>query len=146
MAYTAPTTRSTSDLITASIWNTDMVDNIAFLAGFGVNGTAFSGLTAFTDITRISVGTYTGDGNTTQAITGVGFQPQVVVIYGHTNAYEMVVKSDQDSTSSFRIGTSQFLTDLIISLDSDGFTVGDATSGGSNPNANTIVFTYIALR
>lgn len=31
MAYTAPTTRSTSDLITASIWNTDLVDNITYL-------------------------------------------------------------------------------------------------------------------
>lgn len=31
MAYTAPTTRSTSDFITASIWNTDLVDNIAYL-------------------------------------------------------------------------------------------------------------------
>lgn len=32
MAYTAPTTRSTSDLITASIWNTDLVNNISYLA------------------------------------------------------------------------------------------------------------------
>lgn len=32
MAYTAPTTRATSELITASIWNTDLVNNIAFLA------------------------------------------------------------------------------------------------------------------
>lgn len=32
MPYTAPTTRTTSDLITASIWNTDLVDNISFLA------------------------------------------------------------------------------------------------------------------
>lgn len=31
MAYTAPTTRSTSELITASIWNTDLVDNIVYL-------------------------------------------------------------------------------------------------------------------
>ncbi len=33
MAWTAPTTRSTSDLITASIWNTDLVDNLAYLKG-----------------------------------------------------------------------------------------------------------------
>lgn len=31
MAYTAPTPRSTGDLITASIYNTDIVDNIAAL-------------------------------------------------------------------------------------------------------------------
>lgn len=32
MAYSAPTTRSTSDLITAAIWNQDVVNNVAFLA------------------------------------------------------------------------------------------------------------------
>src|SRR5262245_7924090 len=32
MGYTTPTTHSTGDLITASIWNTDLVDNIKFLA------------------------------------------------------------------------------------------------------------------
>ena len=31
MAYTAPTTRSTGNLITATIWNTDVVDNIIYL-------------------------------------------------------------------------------------------------------------------
>lgn len=31
MAYTVPTTRATGDLITAAIYNTDIVDNIAWL-------------------------------------------------------------------------------------------------------------------
>lgn len=31
MSYTAPTTRTTGTLITASIWNTDLVDNISYL-------------------------------------------------------------------------------------------------------------------
>ena len=31
MAYTSPTTRSTNDLITAAIWNADMVENIKWL-------------------------------------------------------------------------------------------------------------------
>jgi hypothetical protein len=43
MAYTAPTTRVTGELITAAIWNTDMVDNIIFL---NANlGTSFATLT-----------------------------------------------------------------------------------------------------
>jgi len=33
MAWTTPTIRSTGDLITASIWNTDIVDNLAYLKG-----------------------------------------------------------------------------------------------------------------
>src|SRR5438132_1737917 len=32
MAWTTPTTRSAGDLITASIWNVDMVDDVTFLA------------------------------------------------------------------------------------------------------------------
>lgn len=31
MAWTAPTTRATGDFITASIWNTDVVDNLSYL-------------------------------------------------------------------------------------------------------------------
>src|SRR5574341_2291617 len=31
MPWTNPTTRSTGDLITAAIWNTDMVDNLRFV-------------------------------------------------------------------------------------------------------------------
>lgn len=33
MAWTTPTTRTTGTLITAAIWNTDLVDNIAYLKG-----------------------------------------------------------------------------------------------------------------
>ena len=29
--YTAPTTRSSGDLVTAAIWNTDLVENIKYL-------------------------------------------------------------------------------------------------------------------
>lgn len=33
MAWTSPTTRSTGNLITAAIWNTDVVDNLSYLKG-----------------------------------------------------------------------------------------------------------------
>lgn len=33
MAWTTPTTRTTGTLITASIWNTDLVDNLIYLKG-----------------------------------------------------------------------------------------------------------------
>ena len=33
MAWTTPTTRSTGDLITAAIWNTDLVDDLNYLYG-----------------------------------------------------------------------------------------------------------------
>ena len=46
MVYTAPTTRSNTELITETIWNTDLVDNINYLAGLTVGGVALSTLGA----------------------------------------------------------------------------------------------------
>lgn len=57
MGYTAPTSRSTGELITASIWNTDIVDNLEALKdppttavspGSGANFSTTS--TSFTDV------------------------------------------------------------------------------------------------
>lgn len=36
MAWTAPTSRTTGDLMTASIWNTDLVNNLTTLRGGGI--------------------------------------------------------------------------------------------------------------
>lgn len=66
MAYTAPTIRATGDLITASIYNTDIVNNIIYLNSRGApitgNITGSTGATAagtgFTS-SRTAVGTYT---------------------------------------------------------------------------------------
>lgn len=53
MAWTSPTTRSSSDLITASIWNTDLVDNLIHLhdalPSAGVYHNTTQSLTASTD-------------------------------------------------------------------------------------------------
>lgn len=55
MTWTAPTTRTTGELITASIWNTDVVDNLAYLfdpngAEYVAAGTLTTTSTSFTDI------------------------------------------------------------------------------------------------
>lgn len=56
MAYVAPVTRATGVLITAAIWNQDIVDNVAHLASFKHSGVALSGVGAGKDI-----GWYVGD-------------------------------------------------------------------------------------
>jgi len=43
MGWTVPTVRTTGDLITASIWNTDIVNNLAALQG-GLVGSGFAEL------------------------------------------------------------------------------------------------------
>lgn len=51
MGWTTPTTRSTGDLITASIWNTDLVDDLAYLKGQAGTIELESGIVSDTDIT-----------------------------------------------------------------------------------------------
>jgi len=98
----------------------------------------------------MATGTYTGDGNATQGITGVGFQPRVVQIYPQTFGAMTgpCSKTDQDGlrTKFHDIPGAQWhwVLDFIISLDADGFTVGDGTGYGNVLNLAPIVYTYIA--
>jgi len=85
-------------------------------------------------------GTYTGDGNATKAITGVGFAPKMILVYpqvNQTNGWGM--RSDQDGLNYMGWKTFtgaeynfRYTTDNVISLDADGFTVGDGTTLGVN--------------
>ena len=84
-------------------------------------------------------GTYTGNGGLTQAITGLGFQPKHVIIYpqlpGTTGSY-IGLKCSDDGINTFiqRVNAlgNQWEADHIISLDADGFTVGDGSGGAGN--------------
>lgn len=86
--------------------------------------------------TSIVTGTYTGDGATTQAIVGVGFIPRAVQIYVQSDVaqplgYPMGWKTNQDGVNAFlpHYETGNvYEADHIVSLDVDGFTVGDGTA------------------
>lgn len=91
-------------------------------------------------------GTYTGDGNATKAITGVGFAPGLIFVYPQVvmpggwppvSADGWGMKSDQDGLNymgwDYTVDTKfRYTTDNVISLDADGFTVGDGTTLGVN--------------
>lgn len=95
----------------------------------------------------MAIGTYTGDGNATQAITGVGFQPEFLVTLRREDVFGYdYFKSDQDTTSARATAGSAYKTDHIISLDADGFTVGDGTGDANYANVNTKSYTYIAFK
>lgn len=96
---------------------------------------------------RIKTGQYTGDGSTSQAITGVGFQPKYaecfphVTVAGAAEIYQRItnmVFTHQDNSGS------TMSDNRIDSLDSDGFTVDDA-GADAHPNKNGQVYDYIAL-
>lgn len=97
---------------------------------------------------RFATGTYTGNNAATQAITGLNFQPRYLQIWsqvaGDINNLT-VYKSEQDGTRAFY--SAAYQNDQIISLDADGFTVGDGTgsAAGNVLNVSARVYTYIAF-
>jgi len=104
---------------------------------------------------KIKTGQYTGDGKATQAITGVGFQPKVVMIWWQQTAASnpnFFTRTDQDGTKTLYCiagGVNeawQYEDDYIISLDADGFTIGDGTGGtaGNFLNSSGRAYTWIA--
>lgn len=99
------------------------------------------------EIPLIVTGAYSGNNAATQVITGVGFKPRRVEIHSSSDAnpgLQYALKTDQDGLNAVLIGTDaggfvkDYDTDIIISLDNDGFTVGDCTPTGTNlTNSNT---------
>lgn len=117
----------------------------------GVEQAASGGVT-------IATGTFTGDGATSQAITGLGFQPKAIWIYKRFTvdntafaAFEFVFSSTEIEADNAAGGvassdgsTLRFKTDKVIALGADGFTVDDG-GADADPNADTIVYNYIAI-
>ena len=97
--------------------------------------------------TRIKTGTYTGDDAATQAIIGTG-QPKAIIIYPQLDAhfYGEVFKTDQDGANAWFYETFQkfrYIADMIISLDADGFTVGDGTGFANVLNVYGVSYSYV---
>lgn len=89
-------------------------------------------------------GSYTGTGVDDLAVTGVGFQANLVIVLGmasNSNAIFRVTSMGAGSSISIRDDASSILTG-IKSLDADGFTLG--TNGGVN--TNTVAYLYIAIK
>ena len=83
---------------------------------------------------QLATGSYTGDGADNRAITGLGFQPDAVIIKGNTAQTAVIRTSTMtgDNTKPM-VGATALTADLIQSLDAGGFTIGtDArvNSGG----------------
>ena len=96
---------------------------------------------------KMKGGTYTGNAAATKAITGVGFQPKVLIVYEQVTSKALAIKTSIDTTGSLVIignAVNVYANDLIISLDSDGFTVGDGT-GSANYVNEAAAYGYVAL-
>ena len=75
-----------------------------------------------------ATGAYTGNG-TSQAITGLGFAPDFVIVRGRTDGdiSQCTVARTKDMTSTYGLGRQTippWYANAVTSLDADGFTVG----------------------
>lgn len=102
---------------------------------------------------RLATGAYTGNNAATQAIAGVGFRPRAVFVFrrtvaGGASGFWPTLKTDT-MTDAFAVrvptGSQGTVPDVIVSLDADGFTVGDGTGAPGNLlNENGVkVYTYV---
>ena len=123
------------------------------------NGTLLSNTpTNAGHIATIAEGTYTGDGATSQTITGLEFLPLYVKIWvqgGTTEAQETYETTgnmiDDDPTGLAFVQNytatglqARYRDDSIITLAVDSFTVDD-DGADSHPNKNGQVYNYYAL-
>ena len=128
-------------------------------AGTGVTITTGDGtITIASSAGGTATGTYTGDGSTGQAITGIGFQTKAIMITARATdqadvgadewLYSSNVIQDDDASVAGQVwsvdksgGVSNIIEDRITAFGTDGFTVDD---GGSNahPNRSGIVYNY----
>lgn len=103
----------------------------------------------------IATGTYVGDGETSQAVTGLGFTPKYIRIDKRETvdgtqvvSYSTTDQIIDDSGSGGSIldnnASHKFEANRIISLDEDGFTVGD-NQANEDPNSDGVTYNYLAI-
>jgi len=86
----------------------------------------------------MKVGTYNGNG-TTQSITGVGFQPELVILMGNNAQRAAARYSGAARTYGFDASTG--VTTGVTAFSADGFTVGAAAEA----NSNGVAYHYVAF-
>jgi hypothetical protein len=91
----------------------------------------------------VAYGTYVGDGVDNRSITGVGFQPDIVIVHGHSGYRAGISMSNlpADTTKPLS-GNLNGLADAIQAFESDGFQIG--TSAYAN-NAG-VTYYYLAIK
>ncbi|HEX9189234.1 MAG TPA: hypothetical protein VGB87_19305 [Vicinamibacteria bacterium] len=109
-------------------------------AGGGLLAVAF--LAAAASEGSIVSGSYTGNGNASRAITGVGFRPDVVIVKGNAASVRAVVRTATMAQTKEMTGEAFALSGIVLSLDADGFTV----SGNPRVNQAGIEYDWIAFQ
>lgn len=118
--YTTPTTRSTGDLITASIWNVDIVENIKVMDAVGFD--------------------YIIDGGGATITTGV--KPRVRVEYNMSVTDVSLTADQAGSIDIDPLYRATWDSDLLTTSDSN--TTASSSDGGTTDKMLTIVSNTIS--
>jgi uncharacterized repeat protein (TIGR01451 family) len=122
---------------TASIYASDQTDPVA------VNNSSTVAIVVGIPDFRVVSGRYTGDGLPTQSIATVGFQPDLVIIKGDNAERAVARTSTMIGDASIELsGNGGLQTDLVVSLDASGFTVG----GSALVNEPGVTFYWTAFK
>lgn len=74
---------------------------------------------------RVAIFTYTGDGTLSRSLTGIGFEPHLVLVRGGSNQSAFMTRTMMtDGSETLSLGGISSTT-AILSLDADGFTVNN---------------------
>ena len=130
MAFTTPTTRSTGLLVTASIWNVDLVDNIIFLK-------------AEVDKVHFSTGTYTGNNSANRTIPhGLSTTPKAVYIINTDFNNWFRIFTDANIYMEAGTGSTKI---SVTAPDGTNFHVGNSGDFGQSANNNTQGYRWVAI-
>jgi len=111
-----------------------------------INDADIRNVKSYLDYTQFDLlfatGTYTGDGNATQVIGSLPFQPKIVRIYGGSgvtaNQGAFTRNDTHTGADSFAFGVGLVLTNCITVIAATSFTVAN----NANINANTSSYTF----
>jgi hypothetical protein len=129
-------------LMVAAVWTTAS-SGASFTASKSNPSNSFAASSAFPGI-RVASGSYTGTGVDNRAITGVGFQPDVVMVKSDdtSGVAEIRTSTMAGDLTKPMTGNTALTANLIQSLDSNGFTLGDDNA----VNRNNRTYHWVAFK
>ena len=133
-------------LVLVAAWTT-ATSGASFTATKSNPSNSITAATSFPGI-RVASGSYSGNNTDSRAITGVGFQPDVVIVKSDDNSGVSEIRTSTmtgDNTKPMT-GTTALTANLIQSLDANGFTIGGGGASANPVNKNGSAFHWVAMK
>ncbi len=139
---------TSAKIVDGSIATADLADGSITTNKLANAAVTFAKMAA--GVGKVATGSYVGDGNNNRQITGVGFQPKVILIFGNqSNGNTTYLLHDSAPTSLLPLvartntdpGNVYTQSGASAGILPDGFQLGSAGEG----NVNTITYRWIAL-